>query len=265
MIAPLLLRTLYEKRWFFMGWSIVFTVMTTLIVMFYPSFNLGPSMEEVIKTIPPQFHGMIGNPKHFHTIEGFIASQIYTVRMPLLIMIMGLLLATALTLREEESGEMKTLNMLSLSRTRILLEKWFAGWIIIIGLNLVAVAGTYVGIMSLGESYPHDMIWRLMLLSTLFGIIAFTIPFSIGIATGRRALTLFVGIVVTIGSFLLTTFAKSVDWLRYFEVMSLMHYYDVETLREGHFDRLDLWALVLIGIAAFVLMWASFRRRDLTN
>lgn len=265
MMRTLLTRTLYEKRWFFVGWAIVFAVMTALVVMFYPSFSQGPSIEELAKSMPQQLRGLIGDPDQYKSMEGFIASQIYDIRMPLLIMIMGLMLASSLTVREEESGELRTLTALSMSRTRLLLEKWFAGWVIVIGLNLVAVAGTYVGVLSLGETIPHDLIWRLMLLSSLFGIVAFTIPFAIGLATGRRAPTMSIGLIITIGSFLLTTFAKAVDWLKDWEVLSLVHYYDVLALREGYFNRADLVTLILVALIAFIGMWLVFRRRDIAG
>lgn len=264
-MRSLLLRTLYEKRWFFAGWSLVFAVMTTVVLMLYPSFSQGPGIDEIAKTVPTQLRGLIGDPSQYKTIEGFIGTQIYDIRMPLLIMIMGLVLASSLTIREEESGELRTLSSLAMSRTRLLLEKWLAGWLIIIGLNLIAVAGTYVGVISLGESIPHELIWRLMVLSSLFGIVAFSIPFSIGLATGRRAPTMFIGLLITIGSFLLTTFAKAVEWLQDWEVLSLVHYYDTTALREGYVDRLDVFVLLMIGLIAFIVMWSMFRRRDIAG
>lgn len=263
MMHSLVTRTLYEKRWFIAGWSLVFAVMTTLVLMFYPSFSQGPAIDELIKTMPPQLRGLIGDSAQYKSIEGFITTQIYDIRMPLLIMIMGLVLSTGLTIREEENGELRTLSAVAIGRTRLLLDKWIAGSLIVIVLNLVAALGTYVGVLSLGENMPHELIWRLMAQSCLFGIVAFTIPFSIGIATGRRAPTMFIGLLVTIGSFLLTTFAKAVDWLKDWEVISLVHYYDTATLRDGHFNQGDVWILATIALVMLIVAILSFRRRDI--
>lgn len=264
MMRSLITRTLYEKRWFLMGWSVVFAVMTTLVLMFYPSFSEGPAIDELTKTMPQQLRGLIGDPDQYKSVEGFIASQIYDIRMPLLIMIMGLVLSIGLTIREEENGELRTLSALALSRHRIVIEKWLAGLLIIITLNLVAAAGTYIGILSLAENPPHELIWRLMVLSSLFGAVAFTIPFSIGMASGRRAPTMFLGLVITIGSFLLTTFAKAVDWLNDWESFSLMHYYDTSALRAGHFIQSDNWILVSIAVLMLGIAIISFRQRDIS-
>lgn len=265
MMRSLLTRTLYEKRWFLAGWSLVFAVMTTLVLLFYPSFSQGPGIDELAKTMPQQLRGLIGDPDQYKSIDGYIATQIYDIRMTLLIMIMGLVLAAGLTVRDEDSGELRTLSAQAMSRTRLLLEKWFAGWIIVIALNLVAVVGTYVGVIALGETMPHEFIWRLMFLSSLFGIVAFSIPFSIGLATGRRAPTMFVGILISIGSFLLTTFAKAVDWLKDWEVLSLAHYFNTATLREGHFNQADILVLLAIGLVTLCVMIIAFRRRDIAE
>ena len=164
MMRSLISRTLFERRWFITGWSLVFAVMTALVVIFYPSFSDSSAIDQLSKTMPQQLQGLIGDPDQYRTLEGFIASQIYDIRMPIMIMIMGLMLALGLTVREEESGELRSLSMLSISRTRILSEKWLAALLIIAALNLVAVAGTYVGVVSLGEDIPHELIWRLMAL-----------------------------------------------------------------------------------------------------
>ena len=264
MMRTLLTRTLYEKRWFLVGWSVVFAVMTTLVLMFYPSCSEGPAIDELTKTMPQQLRGLIGDPDQYKSIEGFIATQIYDIRMPLLIMIMGLVLSIGLTVREEESGELRTLSSVKLSRVRVLTEKWLAGSLIVVALNLVAAAGTYVGVLALGEPLPHELIWRLMALSCIFGIVAFSIPFSIGIGTGNRAAAMFIGLVVTIGSFLLTTFAKAVDWLKDWEVLSLVHYYDTQSLKNGDFSQTDISVLLIVLVAVLSFAIIRFRSRDIS-
>ena len=263
MMHSLLTRTLYEKRWFTVGWSIVFGIMSTLVLMFYPSFSDDGGFAEVAKTMPSQLQGLIGDPDIFSTIEGFIALQVYDVRMSLLLIIAMLILATSLTVREEESGDLRTILSVKMSRTRLIAEKFIAATVIILILNLAAVAGIYVGLVSLSESMPHELLWKLFGLSWLFGITAFTIPFSVALVTGKRAVTMFVGLFVAIGSYILTTFARSVDWLKDWEPLSLMHYYDTGSIRHGSFDSVDAVVLSLIVIVALIVSTAFFRTRDI--
>lgn len=263
MMRTLFGRTMYEKRWFIAGWSLVFGVMSTLVLMFYPSFSENGGFDEVAKTLPSQLQGLIGDPSVFATLDGFIASQIYDVRMSLMIIIMSLVLAMSLTIREEENGDLRTTTMTSLSRSRVVIEKFVAAVLIIVILNLVTTAGIYIGIVSLSETAHHALIWQLFALSCLFGVTAFTIPYSVALATGRRAITLSVGLVIAVGSYILTTFARSVDWLQSWDKLSLMHYYDTASVREGSFDRVDILVLCLIAIIAIIVAVAAFRSRDI--
>lgn len=262
MMHSLLTRTLYEKRWFITGWSAVFGVMSTIVLMFYPSFSDSGGFAEVAKTMPSQLRGLIGDPDIFSTIEGFIALQVYDVRMSLLLIISMLILATSLTVREEESGDLRTTLATRLGRTRLVAEKFIASTIIVLILNIAAVTGIYVGLTSLNETMPHELIWKLFALSCLFGVTAFSIPFSVALATGKRAVTMFVGLFVAIGSYILTTFARSVDWLNDWEKFSLMHYYDTGSIRHGSFDSVDAVVLGLIIVTALVIATAVFRTRD---
>lgn len=263
MMHSLLSRTLYEKRWFIAGWSVVFGVMSTLVLMFYPSFSDNGGFAEVAKTMPSQLQGLIGDPDIFSTIEGFIALQVYDVRMSLLLIIAMLILATSLTVREEESGDLRTTLTVKMSRTRLVAEKFIAATCIILILNLAAVAGIYTGLISLSETMPHELIWKLFALSCLFGVAAFTIPFSVALATGKRAITMFVGLFIAIGSYILTTFARSVEWLKDWELLSLMHYYDTGSIRHGSFDSLDAVVLGLIIFVALSVSTVLFRARDI--
>lgn len=74
---------------------------------------------------------------------------------------------------------------------------------------------------------------------------------------------MFVGLFVAIGSYILTTFARSVDWLKDWEPLSLMHYYDTGSIRHGAFDSLDAIVLGLIIVIALVVATALFRSRDI--
>lgn len=263
MTGTLIGRTLYEKRWFMIGWALAFSVMSTLIMMFYPSFSDGGGFDEVAKSLPSQLQGFIGDPSVFGTIDGFIASQVFDVRMSLMIIIMTLILASSLTVREEENGDLRTTLMTSLSRNRVVIEKFVGATIIIIILNIVSILGVYIGIISIGESIPHQLLWKLGALSCLFAAAAFSIPYAVGLATGRRGVTMTVGLFVALGSYLLSTFARAVDWLKDWDVLSLIHYYDTAGIREHDFSLVNIWVFSIIILVALTISIATFRGRDI--
>jgi ABC-type transport system involved in multi-copper enzyme maturation permease subunit len=263
MMRFLLTRTLYEKRWFLAGWSTAFAVMSALVVMFFPSFSDGGGFDEVAKSLPSQLQGLIGDPAVFRTIDGYIALQVFDIRMSLLIIIMTLVLAMSLTIKDEEAGDLRTTLATSLSRTRVAAEKGLAALVIICILNGVSILGVYVGLAAIGETAPHGLIWQLGALSCLLATAAFSIPFGIGIATGKRSVTLSIGIVVALGSYIITTFARTVDGLKNWDYVSLVHYYDTAGLRNHDFHMLNLWVFATITIVSIGLGIAFFRSRDI--
>lgn len=264
MMRSLTLRILLEKRWFVLGWAAAFGVMSTLILMFYPSFSEGGGFDEVAKTLPSSLQGFIGDPSIFATIEGFIALQVFDVRMSLLVIIMTIILALSLSLKLEESGELRTILATPLSRTRFALESIVAAVIIVALLALATTAGVYIGIFAIGAEAPHLLIWQLFGLTWLLSVVAFLIPFGLGIATGKRSLTLAISLFVALGSYMLTTFSKGVEWLKDWDYLSLIHYYDTDALREGTFSSTNVIVYLAIILTIGCISLLLFRQRDIS-
>lgn len=265
MMRSLFTKTFYDKRWFTIGWSLGIVLMAWLVIIFFPSLAQGFNISEISQKLPEQLQGLLGDVSAFNTIDGYFTSQLFDIRLALLFLIMGLVLAQGLSVNEEDQGRLRTLSATALSRGRILWEKWLAG-VLIMGIAALAAAiGTYIGLVSINESMHHSLIWELTVMLWLFGVTALTIPMMIGFATGSKAITMLIGLIVTIGSFILTTFGKNVDWLEQPERASLMHYFN-PTLIDKNGLQLD-HILVLAGVTLIMLAigWLSFRVRDLRS
>lgn len=262
MMASLYLRTLFDKRWFIVGWSAALGAMVALIAAFFPSFSGSGAYQDLLSNMPEQLKGFIGDPDSFTKLPNYIATQLYDIRVPMFTMIMSLVLAQGLSVGIEEKGLLRTTLATPLSRGRILFETWLAGATVIGLVSLVTAGATYVGIMSINETLPHELIWRLGALSCLSGIAAFSLPLAVGFATGKRALTLTFGLIVTVGSFIISSFAMAVDWLKDIEAASLLYYYDTNALLEGSFNSRDIWVLSGLTLASLVAAWLAFRHRD---
>lgn len=262
-VRSLFTKTLYDRRWFVAGWSIGIGLMVWLVLIFFPSLSKDASFEQIAATLPEQFRGLIGEAASFTQLPHYIATQLYGIRIPLFLMIMALVLAQVLTVGEEERGTLRTLLATPLSRGRVIIEKWLASILIFAAAISFTALATYAGTASIGETAPHQLIWELAALSLCFAVASFSVPFGIALATGSRALTMTVGITVTIGSFILSSFAASVQWLEPWDVLSLIHYYDASRVVNDGINGLHV--IVLIGIAAvsLVIGWIGFRSRDI--
>lgn len=97
------------------------------------------------------------------------------------------------------------------------------------------------------------------LLMVTFG----TIPFAAGMIAGKRAVAMAVGVLVVIGSFILSTFGQAVDWLSDYERFSLLYYFPANEIvqEEGEWwNLLVLLAITMVGLLTAIIV---FRRRDI--
>ena len=89
-----------------------------------------------------------------------------------------------------------------------------------------------------------------------------TIPFAIGLGTGRRALATGVSILTIIGSFILSTFGEAVDWLADFQKLSLLQYFPAVDIVKNGVQLSDIAVFVVVTTALLVFGLLRFRRRD---
>lgn len=71
------------------------------------------------------------------------------------------------------------------------------------------------------------------------------------------------GVMVIIGSFLLSTFAAAVDWLNGYEFLSLLHYFPAIKIVENGIMLSDSSVLAVISLLTLLISWVLFLRRDI--
>lgn len=256
-------KTLYDRRWFVLGWAIAFMALTALLVSFFPAMKVS-GLDELVKNMPPAFKGLIGDLGLLSSFDTYIASQLFDIRLPLIGGIMAIILGLGLSSSEEETGELRTLVALPISRSKIVLHKWLAVVVITLAMVLAIAVGLYVCIPFVeGAALPIDAAVPLLGMSWLLMITFGTIPFAAGIASGRRAVAMAAGVVVVMGSFILTTFGQAVDWLQAYEQFSLLYYFPaIEAVKEG-VNWVDTVVLASVTLLALIAALLAFRRRDI--
>lgn len=264
MMHSVFLKTLYDRRWFVVGWAIAFAALAALMTSFFPAMKVS-GLDELVKNMPPAFKGLIGDLGLLSSFDTYIASQLFDIRLPLIGGIMAIILGLGLSSSEEETGELRTLAALPISRTKIALHKWLAIVVISLAMVLAIVVGIYAVIPFLDDvSLNLDVAVRLLAFSWLLMVTFGTIPFAAGMIAGRRSVAMAAGVLVVIGSFILTTFGQAVDWLSDFERFSLLYYFPaVDLVKDG-----IQWAnVIVLGGITLVLLIAAvivFRRRDIS-
>jgi len=256
-------KTLYDKRAFIIGWSLgagVYRLPNDDI--FTPRFIRITAWINCVKSLPPAFQGLVGNLENLKALPTYLGSQLFDVRIPIFISILTIILSVGLTVGEEEKGQLRTLMALPLSRTRILLTKWVVIVVICFGVTLATLAGIELGLAVIKETLDWLVLLRLGSMMWLLAVTIATMIFGIGLATGKKGVTTGLGVFVTVGSFLLTTFASSVDWLQPYENGSILHYFHAPEIAKGTIEPRDVAVYVAIIVIFLVVAFVSFRRRD---
>lgn len=263
MMNNLFLKTLYDKRWFTVGWASAFAFMSFLVVIFYPSFNSSFQVDQLTANFPSALKGLIGDVANLKNINGYLAEQLFNIRIPLFILIMSIVLGLNLSISDEESGRLRTLAATPIGRTKIILQKQMAGFVILCLVSLATIVATYIGLITIHEQITNSLIWELFALSCIFGSVTVGMVVAIGFASGSRGPTTAIALLITIGSFILSTFGIAVNWLKPYEKLSLLHYYDATGLVKGSLNFAHIAVLFGLLITFTLIAVLLFRKRDL--
>ncbi|HRJ06695.1 MAG TPA: ABC transporter permease subunit [Candidatus Saccharibacteria bacterium] len=264
MMRSVYLKTLYDKRYFLFGWTIAFAAIAALLASFYPAMHQDGAIDELLKSMPAAFQGLIGSLADLSRFDTYIASQLFDIRMPLIAGIMAIILGIGLSVNDEEKGELRTVLSLPIGRTKLLVQKWFAMLTIMVVVVLGMVAGMYAVLPFIDiASIEPDVVVRLSAMTLLIMVTFGTIPFAVGFASGRRAAATGISILIIIGSFILSTFGQAVDWLSDYEKLSLLHYFPAVDIVKDGIQASDalVFAIVTIGLLAASIV--IFRGRDI--
>jgi ABC-2 type transport system permease protein len=234
--------------------------MAVIMVAMFPSLSQG--MEDIAASMPPQLRGLVGEIDSFTQLDKYLASQLYDIRIPLFLLIMATILANGLSVGQEEKGLLRTTLSSHTSRLSWFLQTWFAG--LIIFTITLAITGilTILSIWSINEPIDYSIIVKLALLSLSFAMTMYTIVLGIGAGTGLRAVTLAIGVVLIVSSFVLQA-GSTVDWLDPVQPLSLLNYYDASGLITSGLNKTHqtiLASLMLVFLAGGIL---GVRHRDI--
>lgn len=257
MPSSLLIKILYQKRKFLLGWFVGLTAMTILTLSFFPSFKNG-NLGQAFTNLSPALQRITGNVDSFKSIGGYISQQLFALRIPLLATILSIALFSGLTVGEERRGILETQLSLPLGRTKILFNKLLAGIIIMAAASLGVLLGVAIILMVLHEHYSLLTVMReilgALLVSLCFGLMAFTL----GSGFGKKSLAVGLSSAFAFLSYLVTSLLPVAPVLKDVEKASLFHYQNPPIIGVENGLILATVSVVLVGLS-----WLLFLRRDI--
>ncbi len=264
MFNNIITKTLYEKRWMLIGWSIGLAATAVLTMSLYPSFNQ-QGIDQIIGSVPESLRSLVGDVSSYKTIPGFIAQQIYGPQIPIFTIILAIMLFYGLSAGDEDRGTLETLLAQPVSRTKVYFHKFFAASAILLVMVLFIAIGVLIGLAIIGESTSllrlTQASFACYLMTVAYGMVAY----AIGTATGKKGLAIAIASIYAFLSFFISSLAPAVKALRPIEKGSLFYYYNSpQTMVVG----LDWRNMTIIIVSILVMMSVSlvfFKNRDLVR
>ncbi|MFF3670252.1 ABC transporter permease [Microtetraspora malaysiensis] len=263
-MSALVRKTLGDYRRALIGWTVGVCAFLLLYLSIYDSIAASPDLYEkaALAKYPGALKDLMGGLADLATGAGFLQVIAYQLFGPMMLIMCAAVLGNRAVAVPEESGTLELVLTLPISRRRLILGRFAALALGLLGVGLATFL--VIAVMSA----VHDMgvpIGRvaaahagLYLLVLFFGTLALTL----GAAVGSKALALAVTAVYAIGGYVVETLGRSVDAISWLRVISPFHYFlDGRPIYQGWpvGDYLVLLAATAVLLAVAVL---TFDRRD---
>lgn len=258
-------KVLYEKRFGLIGWTLGAVALAWFSLVFYPSISEGDSLEQLAATLPPQLQAFIGDTVTLKTIGGYLDTQIFGLRMPMIMVTLAILFGLYLSAGDEERGTLASLLAQPVSRTRVMFEKFVALAIYLLLVHVGLLAGLYISLWSIHEPYPFARLIALVFGSYIISLLFGAIAFSTGLMTGKKAFAGAATAVIAIGSYVVTSMAPSVTALDTAQKLLPFYYYVEPKIGINGLDWVAICVQVAVMIAFLAVAWAVFRHRDIQS
>lgn len=261
MFRNLFTKTLYDKRWFTLGWSLGLVVMAAITIAFFPTIK--DQIGTLFANVPKALESITGSTEDYKNITGYIGTGVFDLRMPMLTIVMAIILALSLSASEESSGRLYQLLAQPLSRRKIFLQKWLAMVGIFFVTHLTLFLGILLAIILIRESLPLMAVFAGTLICLLLTVAIGSLTLAFGFGQGRKGLATVLITTYAFGSYLLTSFAAQVEWLQRIEPVSLFHYYQASAAIKTGIDLGNIVMLLFISLIAVVVGIILFQKRDI--
>lgn len=255
-------KSLYEKRWMMLGWSIGVIAMSLLMMGFYHSFSAG-GFDQTLKNLPKSFQGLVGNLESLKTVPGYVGQQVFALRIPLLTLIMGIMLFSGLLAGDEGEGTLQTLLTQPVSRLRVFAQKYAAAMLVSFVICASAIIGVLLGLLFIHEHMDFGLLWQAVIGVWLLTLLWGTLGFGLGAITGKRGLAGSITGLFTFSAYLITSFAPSVAGLSTLDRFSPFHYYNNPAIAQYGLRATNVAAMLAVTVVLLIISAVIFIKRDI--
>lgn len=265
MLRNVFAKTLRDLRRSFLWWSVGLAGMAALMVSVYPTVRGNSSLNKLIEDYPEALKGFVGfgGELGYTTPSGYLGMELFSLMIPLLLVIAAIAAGAAAIAGEEDRGTLELLLSLPISRSRIALEKFLALVVESTALGFVVWLSLWLGARAVGMDIAATKIAAATASAVALAVAYGAIALLVGCATGRHGLAIGLTAAAAVAAYLVNSLAPLVSALEPVQKASPFYHYAVDNpLRTGlaptHFLILVAIAATAAGVAALAI-----ERRDL--
>lgn len=238
--------------------------LAAMSLMFATLFgDMQDQIGEFVNVVPAGMDAFIGDLASATSPEGWLGIELFALFFPFAVSILAIVYGAGLIGREEESGTLELLLATSLSRRRILTEKFLALVSLVAVPALVLWGGVMLGSLLFDFDPDIGHVLAACMAGALLGLVYGTLSFAVQTSTGRRVLGSGIGAGLLGVTYTVTILSRLLDSWKDYDVLSPFHYYDnPATLIDGA-QVTNLIVLAAIVATFSIVAWIGFERRDI--
>jgi ABC-2 type transport system permease protein len=252
---------LVGRRRAMLGYTLGTALYAFVIVALYPSFEHSTGLDNLTKN-SPTIAALFGAVGSLTSPAGWLSVNLYANVLPLLVLLATVGYGASCLAGQDEEGILATVVTLPIRRRNVTLQKVAA-----MGAQAATIVVVTAAVLALGHYFDITVsaahLWGTSLGVLLLGLDLGLVAVATGAATGHRGTALGVASGIAAASYLISSMAPVVGWIRPARFASLF-YWSVGNnqlnsgLSAGEFGVLVGTGFVLGGVAV-----AAFERLDL--
>lgn len=257
----------YERRRLLGVTSLLLLLWSLLIVSLFPVLSQLHPSNPVIENMPVLFEGFLGELSYLREFPTFLASQLLTIHLPLVLGVVAVVYGWSVSGAAENRGEFRTRLACPMSRTGLALSSWA----VLIAMTTVCMAvvalGVYVALPLIegDTTIAVSTYVLLMSLAWLYTCTVATLTFAVGITTVQRSLAVVAGFAVVAVGYYMTIFGSVWRGVEGLSWLSLLDYVAaVEVVQQGVIPA-NIGMLVGVIFGALAVAVVVLNRRDIVR
>ena len=239
----------------------VFALFSALYFSMFPSIQ--DDIEELVASFPEFFFDLFGI-EAVHTIEGFIAAEIYSFFWVVLLGIYFAYVGAGMIAGDIRNRKMDMTLSGPVSRESVLLQKVASLWVPLVALNITVPVIVYTGALAIGESFNPVALGMAHLLSVPYLLSCAGIGIVLSVLFNRDRTAKLTAIGLVFGLWLVDGVSQLSSTTEWVGAVTPSRYYDeTAILVNEEYALLDGLILVLASVALVTVAVVIFIRRDI--